>query len=477
VNHRTQLHIDGQWRAGASGETIDVINPATGETLGFVAKAERADLEEVVAAASRGFATWRGISAFERSKLMRKAAGLLRERAGDIARLMTQEQGKPLAESTGETLGAADTTDWLAEEARRVYGRIVPPRGIGVTQLVAREPVGPVAAFTPWNFPINQAVRKIGSALAAGCSIVLKGPEETPASTAELVRAFVDAGIPAGVVNLVYGVPAQISEFLIGHPVIRKVSFTGSTAVGKHLAALAGAHMKRITLELGGHAPVIVMEDADIEAATRVMAGAKYRNAGQICIAPTRFLVHEKVHDAFVDNFTRKAADLRIGNGLDAGVTMGPLANARRVQAMEDLTADAIAKGAQLKAGGERIGNQGYFYRPTVLTNATSEMRAMNEEPFGPMALVSRFSTADEAIEEANRLSYGLAAYAFTRSAKSMEMLGAGIETGMLSINHQGLALPEIPFGGVKDSGYGSEGGTESLEGYLNTKLITQVGA
>lgn len=477
MNHRTQLHIDGQWRAGASGETIDVINPATGETLGFVAKAERADLEEAVAAAARGFATWRGISAFERSKLMRKAAGLLRERADDIARIMTQEQGKPLAESAGETLGAADTTDWLAEEARRVYGRIVPPRGNGVTQLVAREPVGPVAAFTPWNFPINQAVRKIGSALAAGCSIILKGPEETPASTAELVRAFVDAGIPAGVVNLVYGVPAQISEFLIPHPVIRKVSFTGSTAVGKHLAALAGTYMKRITLELGGHAPVIVMEDADIEAATQVMAGAKYRNAGQICIAPTRFLVHEKVHDAFVENFTEKAAALRIGNGLDAGITMGPLANARRVQAMEDLTADAIAKGAQLKAGGERIGNQGYFYRPTVLTNATSEMRAMNEEPFGPMALVSRFTTTDEAIGEANRLSYGLAAYAFTRSAKNMETLGAGIETGMLSLNHQGLALPEIPFGGVKDSGYGSEGGTESLEGYLNTKLITQVGA
>lgn len=477
MNHHTELHIDGRWRAGASGVSIDVIDPATEERLGTVAKAERVDLEEAAAAAARGFATWRRISAFERSKLMRKAASLLRERGEVIARLMTEEQGKPLAEARGETLGAADTIDWLAEEARRVYGRIVPPRADGVMQLVAREPVGPVAAFTPWNFPINQAVRKIASALAAGCSIVLKGPEDTPASTAALVRAFADAGIPDGVVNLVYGVPSEISEFLIPHPAIRKVSFTGSTVVGKQLAALAGAHMKRITLELGGHAPVIVMDDADIDAATRITAAAKYRNAGQICIAPTRFIVHDSVHDAFVERFTAAAEAIRVGNGLAAETTMGPLANQRRVQAMEDLTTDAVAKGATLRIGGERIGNRGYFYRPTVLTDVTGAMRAMNEEPFGPMALISRFSTAEEALAEANRLDYGLAAYAFTRSAGTAAMLGAGVETGMLSINHQGLALPEIPFGGVKDSGYGSEGGTEALEGYLNTKLITQIGA
>ena len=417
------------------------------------------------------------MSAFDRSKLMRKAADLVRrERADAIARLMVMEQGKPLAEARMETMLAADITDWFAEEARRAYGRVVPARTSGVYQLVIKEPVGPVAAFTPWNFPINQVVRKLCGALAAGCSIIVKAPEETPASPAELIRCFVDAGVPAGVIGLVYGVPAEISEYLIPHPVIRKVTFTGSTQVGKHLAALAGTHMKRATMELGGHAPVIVFDDADVDIAAKQIAGAKFRNAGQVCVAPTRFLVQETVYDRFVDRFVEAAKAIRVGDGLSQGTTMGPLANERRVPVMEALIQDAVQQGAELRAGGNRIGNKGYFFEPTVVTGVDTSMRMMNEEPFGPLAMMLPFHDFDEAVSEANRLPYGLAAYAYTRSAKTANAIAAQVETGMMTINHLGLALPEVPFGGVKDSGYGSEGGSEAIEAYLNPKLVTQAG-
>ncbi|HUZ63391.1 MAG TPA: NAD-dependent succinate-semialdehyde dehydrogenase [Acetobacteraceae bacterium] len=470
------LHIDGAWAASEAAKTLPVVNPATGEPIGTLAHAGRADLDRALAAAAKGFETWRHISAYDRSKIMRKAAGLVRERADKIAPLMTMEQGKPLVEARGETLFAADVIEWFAEEARRAYGRVIPGRAEGVWQLVVKEPVGPVAAFTPWNFPINQAVRKISAALAAGCSIIVKGPEETPASCAELVRAFADAGVPAGVVNLVFGIPAEISEYLIPHPVIRKVSFTGSTAVGKHLAMLAGQHMKRVTMELGGHGPAIVFDDADLDVAAKILSANKFRNAGQVCVAPTRFIVQEKVYDAFVDKFVKAAKAIKVGDGLVEGTTMGPLANARRVQAMEGFIGDAVQKGAEIRTGGARIGNKGNFFEPTVLTNVTREMRAMNEEPFGPLALMVPFGGFDEAVAEANRLSYGLAAYAYTRSAKTAAAVGAAVESGMVSINHHGIALPETPFGGVKDSGYGSEGGTEAIEAYLNTKFITQTG-
>lgn len=472
----TLLHIDGTWRAAASGRTIAVVNPATEEKIGSVAHADRSDLDAALAAAARGFDVWRKVSAYERSALMRKAAGLLRERAPEIARLMTLEQGKPVAEARAETLGAADTIEWFAEEARRAYGRIVPSRAVGVSQLVTREPVGPVAAFTPWNFPINQVVRKVSAALAAGCSIIVKAPEETPASPAELIRAFVDAGIPAGVINLVYGVPAEISEYLIPHPVIAKISFTGSTPVGKHLASLAGQHMKRATMELGGHAPVMVFDDADIDRAVAVLAASKFRNAGQVCVSPTRFLVQSGVHDRFVEGFVAAAKAIKVGDGLAEGTTMGPLANERRIPAMEALIQDAMQKGAKLATGGKRIGNKGYFFEPTVLTDVPTEARAMNDEPFGPMALVSRFTATDAIIAEANRLPFGLASYAFTESAATADRLADEIQAGMLTINHNGLALPEVPFGGIKDSGHGSEGGTEAMEAYLNTKFVTRKG-
>ena len=361
----------------------------------------------------------------------------------------------------------------MAEEGRRAYGRIVPARATNVQQLVLREPVGPVAAFSPWNFPINQAVRKISAALAAGCSIILKAPEETPAAPAELVRCFIDAGVPAGVVNLVYGVPAEISSYLIPHPVIRKISFTGSTAVGKQLAAMAGQHMKRATMELGGHAPVVVYDDADLDAAVTRMSTSKFRNAGQICVAPTRFLVQDRLYESFVDKFVAAAKAIKIGNGQDAATEMGPLANARRIPALEGMIQDAVKRGAELRTGGNRIGNRGYFFEPTVLTGTPREARAMNEEPFGPLALISSFTEHEEAIAEANRLDYGLTAYVFTRSTKRATAAIAEIESGMVSVNHYGLALPEVPFGGVKDSGYGSEGGTEAIEPYLNTKFAS----
>jgi succinate-semialdehyde dehydrogenase/glutarate-semialdehyde dehydrogenase len=468
------LFIDGTWCASASGRTLEVLNPATSEPIGTVAHAGREDLDRALAAAEAGFATWRKISAFERAKIMRRAATLIRERVDHIIRLMTLEQGKPLSESRIETLAGADVIDWFAEEARRTYGWIIPARAEGVYQLAIKEPVGPVAAFTPWNFPINQAVRKMSAALAAGCSIILKGPEETPASCAELVRAYADAGVPAGVVNLVFGIPAEISEYLIPHPVIKKISFTGSTAVGKHLAALAGQHMKRVTMELGGHAPAIVFDDADIEMASKILSANKFRNAGQVCIAPTRFLIQQKVYDNFVEKFVTAAKAVKVGDGLAEGTTMGPLANARRVQAMEGLITDAVQKGATVATGGNRIGNKGNFFEPTVLTDVSKEARVMNEEPFGPLAVISPFSDFDEVVAEANRLPYGLASYAYTRSARTATAIAAAVETGMMSINHHGLSLPEVPFGGVKDSGYGTEGGAEAIEAYLNTKFVSQ---
>src|SRR5258705_3771620 len=387
------LFIDGTWRPALGGKTLSVLNPATGEAIGTVAHAERADIALALAAEQKGYATWRRAPANERYRLMRKAADIVRSRAGDIATLMTMEQGKPLPESKGETLAGADVIDWFAEEARRTYGRTVPARMGGVYQLEMKEPVGPVAAFTPWNFPINQAVRKVSAALAAGCSIIIKGPEETPAACAGLVDAFVQAGIPAGVVNLVFGVPSEISAYLIPHPIIRKISFTGSTAVGKQLAALAGAHMKRVTMELGGHAPAIVFADADVNSAAKILSANKYRNAGQVCVSPTRFLVQTPAYQQFVGKFTTAAKALKVADGLKEDTRMGPLAHSRRLGAIEGFVPESVANVAKIETGGRRIGNKGYFFEPTVLTHVPREARIMNEEPFGPVAIVNSFDT------------------------------------------------------------------------------------
>ncbi|KPA93108.1 MULTISPECIES: NAD-dependent succinate-semialdehyde dehydrogenase [Pseudomonas] len=468
----TQLLIDGQWCDAQDGKTLDVLNPATGLVIGQVARADIADLDRALAALQRGFDVWRWVPANERAVIMRKAAQLVRERAEGIAQLLTQEQGKPLSESRIEVNSAADIIEWFADEGRRVYGRVVPSRNVAVQQTVVREPVGPVAAFTPWNFPVNQVVRKLCAALATGCSFLVKAPEETPASPAALLRAFVDAGVPPGVVGLVFGDPAQISSYLIAHPVVRKVTFTGSTPVGKHLAALAGQHMKRATMELGGHAPVIIAEDADVEAAVKAMAGAKFRNAGQVCISPTRFLVHNSIREEFTREMVRYAQSLKVGNGLEADTTLGALANGRRLSAMTQVVESALASGARLETGGERIGNTGNFFAPTILSGVPLEADVFNNEPFGPVAAVRGFDSLDEAIAEANRLPYGLAAYAFTRSFANVHRLTQRVEAGMLWINQAMTPWAEMPFGGVKDSGYGSEGGPEALEPYLVAKSV-----
>lgn len=467
-----QLLINNEWRAARGGATLPVHNPADGSAIGTVAKASTADLDDALAAAAKGFEVWKNTPAVERAKVMRAAAALLRERTDAIATLMTLEQGKPLAEAKIEIGMSCDIIEWFAEESRRVYGRIVSPRSLAQQQMVLKEPVGPVAAFTPWNFPINQVVRKLSAALATGCSMIVKAAEETPASPAELIRAFVDAGLPPGVVGLVYGDPAEISNYLIPHPVIRKITFTGSTPVGKMLASLAGKHMKRLTMELGGHAPVIVAADANIAHAVKVIAGAKFRNAGQVCISPTRFLVEEGAREEFVAGLVKFSQGLKVGSGLEAGIQMGPLANPRRVTAMQEITEDAVKRGAKVAVGGERIGSTGNFFQPTVLLDPPLDSSVFNNEPFGPMAAVRSVKNLDEAIAEANRLPFGLSAYAFTSSIKNAHQLSAQVQTGMLWINQPAAPWAELPFGGIKDSGYGSEGGPEALEAYLNTKTV-----
>jgi len=469
----TQLFIDGKWQQPAEGKSLPVVNPATGKEIGRVAHAGRPDLDRALEAAKKGFEVWRDTVPAERSKIMRKAAALVRERAGEIAPLLTQEQGKPLAEAKAETMAAGDIIDWFAEEGFRVYGRIVASRfNVSIRQMVIKDPVGPVAAFTPWNFPINQVVRKIGAGLAAGCSMLVKAPEETPAAPAALIKAFADAGIPAGVLQLVYGTPAEISNYLIPHPVIRKITFTGSIPVGKQLAAMAGQHMKRVTMELGGHAPVIVCEDADIAQAVKAAGAAKFRNAGQVCISPTRFLVHKSIAQDFAQALADHAKGLKVGDGLAEGTQMGPLANPRRVDAMTAFTEDAVKKGAKLLTGGQRIGKDGNFWEPTILADVPKDAKVFNDEPFGPMAAIRPFETLEEAIAESNRLPYGLAGYAFTKSLKNADLLTRRLEVGMLWMNMPALPSAEMPFGGVKDSGYGSEGGPEALEAYLNSRAV-----
>jgi succinate-semialdehyde dehydrogenase/glutarate-semialdehyde dehydrogenase len=469
-----KLYIDGQWLNGEGRKGEDVINPATGKVLAKLPHASKADLDAALAAADKGFKVWRATSAFDRAKIMRKAADLLRERVEHVAKVMTQEQGKVFGESRIEVLTSADIIDWYAEEGRRAYGRIVPGRQKGVRQIVMQEPVGPVAAFTPWNFPTLTPVRKIAGALAAGCSIIIKASEETPGGCVELVRCFADAGVPAGVLNMVFGVPAEVSEYLIPSDIVRKVSFTGSIPVGKHLAALSAKGMKRTTMELGGHSPVVVFGDADPEKTADTIAAFKYRNAGQVCISPTRFYVQEDSYKKFVARFTEYAKSIKLGDGLEKGVTMGPLANARRLDAMESIIQDSKSRGGKIATGGSRHGNQGYFFQPTVVTDLPDDSKLMTVEPFGPIAPIVPFKTFDEVVERANSLEYGLAAYAFTNSSATANAIGDAINSGMVGVNSVAISTPETPFGGVKESGYGSEGGIEGLQAYMNTKFVSQ---
>ncbi|WP_248305039.1 NAD-dependent succinate-semialdehyde dehydrogenase [Devosia sp. FKR38] len=469
----TNLLIGDAWVPGAARHTIAVRNPATGAVIGQLAQADRADLAAAVAAAQSGFAVWRQVPASERATILRRGAALLRERVEAIAPLITFEQGKPLAQSRAEVLFAAEVTEWFAEEARRTYGRIIPARGAHVSAQAVPEALGVIAGLTPWNYPVGQAVRKVAIALAAGCSIILKVAEETPASAAAMVAAFVDAGLPTGALQLVFGNPAEVSAFLIAHPDVRGISFTGSTAVGKKLSALAGSYLKRCVMELGGHAPAIVFADADLDDAVATLAGDKFHNAGQACISPTRLLVESSVHGHFVDSFAAAARAIRMGDGFDPQTTMGPLANERRVTALTELVQDAVAQGARLVTGGVPERNQGYFFPPTVLSDVPIAARIMNEEPFGPVAIVNRFDTIGEAIGEANRLDYALAAYGFSTVAGNLHAMTQGVRSGMLSLNHNGLGWPEVPFAGIRDSGYGDEGGIEALREMMTTRFVS----
>ena len=464
-----ELYIDGRWKR-ADGQPV--INPADETVLGIVPTATIADLDDALAAAERGFAVWRKTAPAKRTQIILKAASLIRERANEMAVAMTLEQGKPIDQARLEILRGCDIIEWDATEGLRMYGRVIPSED-GMRHTVLRQPIGPVAAFSPWNFPMSSPARKVAGALSSGCSIILKASEETPAGAVQLVRAFHDAGLPAGVLNLVFGNPAEISNHLIPQSAIRLITFTGSIPVGKSLAEMAGRHMKPAIMELGGHAPVIVCDDVDPVATATISVTGKSRNAGQVCVSPTRFFVEEAIYQRFADSFGEKAAQLKVGNGLDPSTQLGPLANSRRIDAMEGLVADAKAKGARVLAGGQRIGNSGYFFPLTVLADVPDDARAMREEPFGPLALVNPVRNLAEAIEKANSLPYGLAGYAFTRSAHSADRLANELEVGNLSINHFVASMAETPFGGVKDSGYGREGGTEGLQCYTVAKNVS----
>jgi succinate-semialdehyde dehydrogenase/glutarate-semialdehyde dehydrogenase len=466
-----KLYIGGEWK---TADGAPVVNPHDESVLGTVPHATRADLDAALAAAEHGFRVWSRTSPAKRAEMICAATKLMRERVEDMAVAMTLEQGKPIAQSRLEILRGCEIMEWDAQEGRRVYGRIIPSEP-GMRHSVLRQPIGVVAAFSPWNFPMSSPARKVGGALSAGCSIILKASEETPAGAVQLVQAFHDAGLPAGVLNLVFGKPAEISEYLIPQPSVRLVTFTGSVPVGKHLSAMAGAHMKPVIMELGGHSPVIVCEDVDPVATAVTSAIGKSRNAGQVCVSPTRFFVEDKIYDRFAASFAEKAAAMKVGNGLDPANQMGPLANERRIAAMEMLVADATEKGARIAAGGTRIGNRGYYFPLTVLADVPDDARAMNEEPFGPLALLSRVRSLDEAIEKANSVPYGLAGYAFTNSARNADRLAESVEVGNLSINHLTASSAETPFGGVKESGIGREGGVEGLQCYTVVKNVSHM--
>jgi succinate-semialdehyde dehydrogenase/glutarate-semialdehyde dehydrogenase len=469
------LFIGGTWRAGGAGQWLDVLNPADESVVSRHAVATAADLDEALAAAQAGFETWRQTTPLHRSEVLRGAAALIRQRLDSVARDLTREQGKPLAQARMEIEGCARHFEWAAEEGRRTYGRVIPANQPGLMWTVTRQAVGPVAAFTPWNFPASQAAGKIASALAAGCSMILKGPEDAPGGCIALAQALADAGLPAGVLNLVFGRPAEISAHLIASPIVRKVSFTGSVPVGKLLAEQAARHMKPCTMELGGHAPVMVFADMDpIEVAQTLVQG-KFRNAGQVCISPTRFYVEAKIYDQVVEAFVAGAEKLVVGDGLDPRTEMGPLAHDRRLAAVEAAVTGAVEAGAQLRTGGERLGNHGYFYRPTVLTDTPESAAILHEEPFGPIAILAPFTDRDEAMARANGTAYGLAAYAFTRSQETAAWLGRNLEAGMVGLNTFAVGGPEAPFGGVKESGYGREGGMEGIDAYLTPKVIAHL--
>jgi len=468
------LYIGGEWISAGERQTEEVLNPSTGERIGVLPHATTADLDRALACAQESFPSWKELTPDQRSKILRGAATLLRERSEETARIATIESGKPIMQTRIEVEMSAEIFDWYAEEGRRAYGRVLPRRASGSRMTVFKDPVGPVAAFAPWNFPLGNPARKLGAALGAGCSCILKPAEETPASALNVARALADAGLPDGVIAIVFGVPSEVSEYLLASPIIRKISFTGSIPVGKQLMKLAADGMKRTTMELGGHAPVIVCDDVDVDKVLDLSVAAKFRGAGQVCVSPTRFLVHESIFRQFTDGFASRAESLAVGDGLDEKTQMGPLIHARRLADITSIVDDAKEAGATVNTGGSRIERAGYFYKPTVISNAPLSARIMNEEPFGPVAIINPFADIDSAIDEANRLPYGLAAFGFAESNKVIRRMGESLEAGMVGINTFAISVPESPFGGIKESGHGSEEGIEGLEACLVTRFVSE---
>jgi succinate-semialdehyde dehydrogenase/glutarate-semialdehyde dehydrogenase len=471
------LFIDGRWRQAADAATLAVVDPATEEEIGVIPVATPADLEEALGAAESGFRAWRSVSVNERAACLRRMAEGIRDRVDDIARMVTLEVGKPLAESRAEVLASADQFEWNGEEAKRIYGQTLDGREAGVRFSVRFEPVGVVAAFTPWNFPVLLPARKLAPALAAGCSVVIKPAEEAPGATFALAQIAGEAGLPAGTLDVVTGEPSEISTHLIASPTVRKVTFTGSVSVGKQLMKLAAEGMKKISFELGGHSPVIIFDDADPERAATACARAKYRNAGQVCVSPSRFYVHRSLSGPFREAFVAIASALKVGNGMEPGVEMGPLANRRRLEAARAFVEDARAGGAKvLTGGGAPSGiHRGYFFSPTVLSNLADDARMLSEEPFVPVAPLLAFDDFDEVIERANALPFGLAAYLFTNRLQTADRATEALEAGMVGVNDFALAASEAPFGGIKESGIGREGGTFGIREYLEAKTVKTV--
>ncbi len=469
-----QLFIGGEWISKGARQSESVLNPATGEVLGELPHATTADLDRALAAAEKGFKVWRSYMPEKRGEILRKAAALLNAQGDRITRVASMESGKAIAQSRIELHMATEVLEWYAEEGRRAYGRVLTQRQPGTRHLVVKQPIGPVAAFTPWNFPQGNPARKLGAALGAGCSCVLKAAEDTPASAILMVKALQEAGVPDGVVNLVFGVPSEICPYILRSGVIRKLSFTGSIPIGKELVKICAEKMIRTTMELGGHGPVLVFDDVNLEQVLDMCATAKCRNGGQVCVSPTRYFIHASIFDKFVEGFTARINKVRVGNPLDESVGMGPLIHARRRESVHALIQDALAHGARLHTGGEAIPGPGFFYKPTVLSNIPNSARIMNEEPFGPVALLNPFTDFDAVISEANRLPYGLAAFAFTENGKRLKLLGEQLEAGMLGLNTFAISVPESPFGGIKESGHGSEEGIEGLDACLITKYISE---
>ncbi len=470
-----QLFIDGEWISKGSRQSESVLNPATGEVLGELPHATKADLDRALAASERGFKAWSSMLPEKRGEILRKAAEILKARGDQVTKVATMESGKPIAQSRIELHMATEVLEWYAEEGRRAYGRVLPQRAAGSRMLVLRQPIGPVAAFTPWNFPQGNPARKLGAALGAGCSCILKAAEDTPASAILMAKALQEAGVPDGTVNLVFGVPSEVCPYILRSGVVKALTFTGSVPIGKELMKICAENMVRTTMELGGHAPVLVFEDCDLEKTLDLCVMAKLRNGGQVCVSPTRYFVHESIYAKFVEGFTARINKAKIGNPLDESSAMGPLIHQRRRDAVDVLIKDAVKHGATLNTGGEAIAGPGTFYKPTVLSNVPDSARIMNEEPFGPVALINPFKTYEEVMAKANRLPYGLAAFAFTDSAKRVKLIGEQLEAGMIGINSFQISVPESPFGGIKESGHGSEEGTEGMDVCMITKFISEV--